>query len=229
MRIVVTGANRGIGLEFVRQLLARGDEVVATSRKPNDSAELRALERQYPGRLRLLPLEVTDEASVAAFAKELGPQGVDVLVNNAGVYGEREDFEHLDFAEMRRSYDVNALGPLRITRALLPQLRAGGAKKLAHVTSKMGSISDNTTGGSYGYRMSKVALNMASRTLAVDLRGDGITSIVINPGWVQTDMGGGGAPTPADESVKGMIEVIDRVTLRDSGEFYDYRGPTIPW
>lgn len=229
MRVVVTGANRGIGLEFVRQLSARGDELIAAARHPKDSPELVQLEKDHGGRVKLAALDVTSDDSVQRFTRELGGQPIDVLINNAGVYGDRESLEDLDLGEMAKTYDVNAIGPLRLTRALLPLIEAGNTKKLLHVTSKMGSITDNTSGGSYGYRMSKAALNMMSRTLAVDLRAEGIISIVVNPGWVKTDMGGEGAPTPAADSVKGMIQILDRVTLRDSGEFFDYRGPTVPY
>jgi len=232
MRVVVTGANRGIGLELARQLQARGDTVEACARNPRHANELQRLAAS--GHVHVHPLDVTDAASVIAFVAALGDAAVDVVFNVAGVQGgPRQSLGQipgdLTLADFTRTLDVNALGALRVSVALLPHLRRGTAKKLVHVTSGMGSISDNTSGGSYAYRMSKAALNMMSRTLAVDLRGEGITSVVINPGWVQTDMGGPSAPTPVDESVRGILREIDRATLADSGEFLNWRGNRYAW
>jgi NAD(P)-dependent dehydrogenase (short-subunit alcohol dehydrogenase family) len=137
--------------------------------------------------------------------------------------------DDLELGDVGDTFDVNATGALRVSVALLPNIRRGGAKKLVHITSGMGSISDNTSGGYYAYRMSKAALNMMSRSLAVDLRGEGIASYVINPGWVQTDMGGRSAPTPVEESVRGILNEIDRATLADSGEFLNWRGNRYAW
>ncbi len=228
MRIVVTGANRGIGLEFVRQYLARGDEVVAASRAPECDA-LRALGREHPGRLRSLACDVRDDASVRALADALGDAPVDVLVNNAGVVGDRAPLATMDMARALETYDVNALGPLRVTRALLPNLRRGAAKRVASVSSGMGSIGDNRSGGSYAYRMSKAALNMASRNLAIELAPEGIVAAAFNPGWVKTDMGGAGAPTDVAESVHALIARIDALDASSSGGFYDWKGPAWPW
>lgn len=229
MNIVVTGANRGIGLEFVRQYLARGEGVVAAVRAPGEASALRALEGAHPGRLRVLACDVGDDASVAAFARSLGETAVDVLVNNAGVRGEWVSLEAMDTAEALRTYSVNALGPLRVTRALLPHLLRAGTRKVAHISSGMGSIGDNTSGGAHSYRMSKAALNMASRGMAVDLRDRGVVSVVFNPGWVQTDMGGRSAPVAVGDSVRALIARVDRITLADSGSFLDWRGETFEW
>jgi NAD(P)-dependent dehydrogenase (short-subunit alcohol dehydrogenase family) len=231
MRVVVTGANRGIGLELVRQLHARGDEVEACARHPQAAAELRALAGD---RVRLHGLEVTDPDAVRAFASNLGDAAIDVLFNVAGVYGGKKQSlgqmaEDLALPDVASTFDVNAMGPLRLTVALLPHVRRGTVKKLVHVTSGMGSIGDNESGGYYAYRMSKAALNMMSRSLACDLRGEGIVSVVINPGWVQTDMGGPSAPTPVDESVRGILREVDRATLADSGEFLNWKGNRYPW
>jgi NAD(P)-dependent dehydrogenase (short-subunit alcohol dehydrogenase family) len=216
MKTLVTGANRGIGLELVRQLKARGDDVIACAR--SRSKELDAL--GVPVQL----VDVRDAKSVGALTVT-GP--LDIVFNVAGVYGGskqsiKQMADDLELRDVLETFDVNAVGPLRIAVALRPHLRAGS--KLVHVTSGMGSITDNTSGGFYAYRMSKAALNMASRSLAVDLKGDGIISVVINPGWVQTDMGGGGAPTPVDESVRGILREVDRATLADSGEFLNWKG-----
>jgi NAD(P)-dependent dehydrogenase (short-subunit alcohol dehydrogenase family) len=231
MRTVVTGANRGIGLELVRQLRERGDEVEACARSPKLATELQALAGD---RVRIHQLDVTDTASVRALAESLRDAAIDIVFNVAGVEGGPNQSlaklaEHLDLEDVASTYEVNSMGPLRVSVALLPHVRRGKAKKLVHITSGMGSISDNTSGGSYAYRMSKAALNMMSRSLARDLAGDGIASYVINPGWVQTDMGGSRAPTPVDESVRGILREIDRATLDDSGEFLNWKGNRYAW
>lgn len=231
MRAVVTGANRGIGLELVRQLRDRGDTVEACARAPGDAPALRALAGD---RVRLHAVDVTVPATVAALATALGDAAIDVVFNVAGVYGGggqslRQMAADLALPDVASTFDVNASGALRVTLALLPHVRRGAGKKLVHVTSGMGSIADNGSGGYYAYRMSKAALNMMSRSLAHDLRTDGIASYVINPGWVQTDMGGSSAPTPVDASVRGMLAQIDGATLADSGEFLNWKGGRSPW
>jgi NAD(P)-dependent dehydrogenase (short-subunit alcohol dehydrogenase family) len=225
MKIVVTGASRGIGLELVKQLLARGDDVVAAVRDPEGAGELRALARPS---LSIQRCDVTDQASVDALARAIdGP--VDIVINNAGINLPRQKLSDLDLAVTLELYATNAIGPLRVTHALLPHLRRGTAKKLVHITSGMGSIADNQRGESYGYRMSKAALNMMSKSLAVDLRGDGIISFVINPGWVKTDLGGVTAPTPVQDSARGILARIDEATLETSGSFLNWSGGTYPW
>lgn len=222
MRFVVTGANRGIGLELVRQIVARGDEAIACVRDPDRAPELRALGAS------IHRLDVTDQASVDALAKAIDAP-VDVVINNAGINRPRQRLSDLDLAATAELYATNAIGPLRVVRALLPHVRRGGAKKLVHITSGMGSIADNQRGESYGYRMSKAALNMMSKSLSIDLRGDGIISFVINPGWVQTDMGGASAPTPVADSAAGILARIDAATLETSGTFQNWNGGTYPW
>jgi NAD(P)-dependent dehydrogenase (short-subunit alcohol dehydrogenase family) len=226
MRSVVTGANRGIGFEFVRQMIARGDDVVAGVRRPDRADSLRALAAE---RLRILTLDVADPASVVAFARELGDEPVDLLINNAGIVGDRGELTSLDAEDLSRTFLVNAVGPVLVTRALLPNLRRGQARKVVHLSSGMGSIGDNTSGGSYGYRMSKAALNMASRNLAHDLKLDGIMSVVLNPGWVQTDMGGPDATLPVGESVRRMLGIIDKLTIERTGQFLNHTGEPYEW
>lgn len=229
MHIVITGANRGIGLELTRRYVLRGDRVDATARAPERAEELAELARASGGLLRVFRCDVADSASVHAFAEALGDTAVDLLVNNAGIMGKMQALADLDHADLLRTFDTNALGPVRVTGALLPHLRRGSRRKIVHVTSGMGSIGDNTSGGAYGYRMSKAALNMACKSMANDLRREGFTVIVVNPGWVKTDMGGSGAPTPVDESAKLMMDLFDRITPSDTGTFFDYRGHTWPW
>jgi NAD(P)-dependent dehydrogenase (short-subunit alcohol dehydrogenase family) len=228
MRWVVTGANRGIGLEFVRQLVARGDQVEAAARDPK-AAELAALVEGAKGRVRSHACDVADDASVRAFASSLGNVAVDVLVNNAGIGGKMVSLEALDFADMTRTFDVNALGPLRVTRALVPHLLRGTTRRVVQITSGMGSIADNQRGGAYGYRMSKAALNMANKSLSVDLAGEGFTCIVMNPGWVKTDLGGPSATVTPEESVRSMLGLIDALTPAQTGSFLSFRGNTYPY
>lgn len=229
MRWVITGANRGLGLEFTRQLAARGEHVEAGARAPKKSPELEELAAGSKGRVRVHACDVGDDASVRAFAKAIGQVPVDVVLNNAGVMGKMQAFDDLDLADVAHTFDVNAMGPIRVTRALLPQLMLGKTRRVAHVTSGMGSIGDNGSGGAYGYRMSKAALNMMNKSLSVDYADRGFTCVVINPGWVQTDMGGRGAPTPVEESVAKMLARIDGLTPAENGSFVDYKGGTYPW
>jgi len=227
MRFVITGANRGIGLELARQVAARGDFVEAGARDPGAAAGLQVIAEREPARVRVHTCDVASDTSVRAFAAAVGDVAVDVLINNAGVKGKRQPLAELDFEDAIRTIDTNALGAVRVTRALLPNLFRGEGKRVAHISSGLGSIADNTTGDAYAYRMSKAALNMASRSMAVDLRGEGIISVVLNPGWVKTDMGGPSAPTEVEESVRRMLGIINGLTLEQSGSFIDYRGHTI--
>ncbi|NBD08427.1 MULTISPECIES: SDR family oxidoreductase [Corallococcus] len=230
MRIVITGANRGMGLELARQYLARGDSVHAGVREPERAAELAALAESSGGRLRIHPCDVALDASVRAFASAVA-EPVDLLINNAGIRNRvrADGIEELDLDDAARVFQVNALGALRVTGALLPLLRRGQGARVVSVSSGLSSIGDNTSGGAYGYRMSKAALNMAARSMAHDLKGDGIISVVLSPGWVRTDMGGASAPTPVAESVAGLIGIIDRLAPGDSGSFMDFRGERIGW
>jgi len=228
MKIVITGANRGIGLELARQYLSRGDSVHAGVRAPSEAGELSSLAEPSGGRLQLTACDVADEASVRAFAAAVaGP--VDVLINNAGVRSHPDSLEQLDLDGAARTLQVNALGALRVTGALLPLLRRARGAKIVNISSELGSISGNSSGSSYGYRMSKAALNMASRSLAIDLKEEGIVAVALNPGWVKTDMGGSDAPLMVTESAAGIIRTIDGLTLQDSGGFFNFRGERLAW
>ncbi|MDB4983343.1 MAG: CsgA protein [Myxococcales bacterium] len=229
MRLVVTGANRGLGLGLARALTARGDDVWATARRPAEATELTALARASDGRVHVHALDVRDDAQVAALAAALGDAPVDVLVNNAGVAGAwRAGLADFDAAEALSMFDINALGAIRMTRALLGNLRAARGK-VVNMTSLMGSLADNSSGRAYGYRMAKAALNMATRNLAHDLRGFGGVAIALHPGWVKTDMGGAGALEEIDESVARIIAKIDRLGPDDSGRFWHAKGQELPW
>lgn len=217
---LVTGANRGIGLEYCRQLKQRGDTVIAVCRQPSD--ELKALDLQVES-----GVDITDDDSVAELRQKLEGTTIDVLINNAGIL-DRVTLDNLDFESIRKQFEVNALGPLRLTHALLPNLKAGS--KVVMMTSRMGSIEDNTSGGSYGYRMSKVALSMAGKSLAHDLKPRGIAVAILHPGLVQTRMTGftesGITPT---ESVKGLLARIDELNLQNTGTFWHAKGEVLPW
>ncbi len=220
---VVTACNRGLGLEFARQLSARGDRVIATARDPESATGLAALD------VRVEPLDVSSPESVQRFADALAGEPVDVLINNAGVGVHSTPFESLDFDEMTEFFNINAVGTARVTRALLSALRAGAGKKIINITSRMGSIGDNTSGSAYSYRASKAALNMVTRSMALDLKPEGFVCLVLHPGWVQTDMGGGSAPTTTPESISGMLGVIDGAGSEANGEFFDFTGDRVPW
>lgn len=220
---LVTGANRGLGLELARQLAARGEDVIATARDPDRAPELAGLGVQVE------LLDVSDAGSVGALVRRLEGRAIDVLVNNAGIGVGRSSLGSLDYDELQRAFEVNALGPLRVAEALLDNLRRGERRLIASVTSKMGSIADNGSGGSYAYRASKAALNMIARSLSVDLGPEGFTCVVLHPGWVRTAMGGDAASLGVDESVRGMLEVLAGLTPARNGQFLDYSGATIPW
>ncbi|MBJ6764840.1 SDR family oxidoreductase [Myxococcaceae bacterium JPH2] len=228
MNVVITGANRGIGLELVRQCLARGDVVHAGVRAPRRATELAALVRGSSGRLQVHTLDVADEASVQAFAAAL-PGPVHLLINNAGVRSRPDALAELDSEDLIRTFQVNAMAALVVTVALLPQLRAAGGAKVANLSSNLGSITDNTWGGAYGYRMSKAALNMATRSLGHDLKEEGVLAFALSPGWVRTDMGGSEAPTAVDVSVTGLLGVLARLGIEDTGGFFDFEGHRLAW
>jgi NAD(P)-dependent dehydrogenase (short-subunit alcohol dehydrogenase family) len=217
---VVTGTNRGIGYEYCRQLQARGDRVIAVCRSASE--ELKQLGvRVEEG------IDITSDASVADLCDRMGDTAIDVLINNAGII-KRVTLENLDFESIREQFEVNALGPLRVTHALLPLLKAGS--KIVLMTSRMGSIADNTSGSSYGYRMSKVALSMAGKSLAHDLKSRGIAVAILHPGLVQTRMTNftSGGITP-EESVKGLLARIDELTLENTGTFWHANAEVLPW
>jgi NAD(P)-dependent dehydrogenase (short-subunit alcohol dehydrogenase family) len=229
LHCLVTGANRGIGLAFVRHLLARGDRVVATCRLPGKATSLNTLAGEYPGRLHVLPLDVADARSRAELARELPLvcERIDLLINNAGVLHSGERFGTLSAAHLEDSFRTNTSGPLLLTEALAPTLSDGGC--VANVSSQLGSIANTTRFGTPSYNISKAAQNMATVLLAHALRERGIKVVALHPGWVQTDMGGDGAQITTDDSVAGLLRVIDGLSLADSGRFLDWRGETLPW
>lgn len=216
---LVTGANRGIGLELCKQLKARGTDVIAVCRK--STPELEALGVRIEA-----GVDVSDAGSVRELATRLKGASLDLLINNAGIL-RGENFDSLDFDGIAEQFEVNALGPLRVTAALTPLL--GKDAKVAIITSRMGSIADNGSGGYYGYRMSKAAVNAAGVSLAHDLKGRGIAVALLHPGMVATEMTGKHG-IPAEESVRGLLARIDELTLAKSGKFFHAgTGEELPW
>lgn len=218
--LVLTGANRGLGLEFARQYAADGWNVVATCRDPDGADELRALGEN----VRIERLDVTDWPAVEAFGGRLESESLDLLICNAGVgdWGEPEPDRWL------HGFAVNCIAPTLLARALVDRVESASGKIVA-LTSKMGSIADNGSGGSIAYRSSKAALNAAWRSLAIDWKDRDVALAMLHPGWVQTDMGGPRALITAEQSVSGLRDVIDGLTRESSGAFLDYQGKTIPW
>ncbi len=213
-RVLIVGSNRGIGLELTRQLAARGEEVWAACRKP--SPELLAL-----GVELIEGVDVREDAGVTKLVEALGERDLDLAIVVAGVLT-RVGLDALDFDVMRAQFEVNALGPLRVAAALRPRLSRGS--KLALITSRMGSLADNTSGGHYGYRMSKAALNMAGRSLAVDLRADEVTVLLLHPGFVRTEMTAHQGLIDTHESAAGLLERIDALGLDETGSFWHESG-----
>jgi NAD(P)-dependent dehydrogenase (short-subunit alcohol dehydrogenase family) len=227
--VLITGTNRGLGLEFVRHFLGRSDTVIATCRDSSNATELQALAANNEN-LSLKNLDVSDEQSMAAFATELKDTPIDVFINNAGVYGPRDaNFGNVGSSEWEQVIRVNAIAPMLLTQLIIGSLRQGTDKKLVYVTSKMGSIDDNKGGGSYIYRSSKTALNSVVKSLSVDLASEGFSVAVVHPGWVRTDMGGPNGLIDVQTSVGGMLAVIDGLSPDNAGEFFNYDGSLIPW
>ncbi len=216
---VVTGSNRGIGLEFCRALSERGDTVIAACRRA--SIELQSLPVEV-----VEGVDVTDEASIQELVMAVGERSIDLLINNAGVLM-RETLDDLRFDQIRYQFEVNALGSLRVTAALKNRLAQGS--KVALITSRMGSIGDNSSGARYGYRMSKAALNMAGVSLSHDLRERGVSVVLLHPGYVQTEMTGHTGQLSAKEAVQGLLSRIDELSLETSGAFFHSSGERLPW
>ena len=228
--LLITGANRGIGLELTRQYLHDGWRVVATCRNPEEATELKTLVGGFPERAELHPLSVTKLGEIEMLADRLKGQAMDMVLNNAGV--RRMDAFHLgEIAPdaFLNSVEVNALGPLKVAEAFIPHLAAAENPLLVMVSSSLGSIAKNLQGGDYAYRASKAALNAVMRSLAADLKDRGITVVSLHPGWVRTDMGGGEAPLSVEESGKAVREVLAAVQAEDSGRFLRFDGHDEPW
>ena len=221
--VLITGANRGIGLEYASQYKAKGFKVIGTARTPAEAKELKAMG------VEVLPLDVTKPKSVEQLAKSLSGRAIDILINNAG-YFDRQDtsIDKVDFNVLERTFSVNTLGPLRVTQALMENLRKGKMKKIINMSSVLGSI-ERSSGRWYAYRGSKTALNQFTRILSVELKSEGFIVVSVHPGWVQTDMGGENATYTVKESVTGLVKVIDNLKPADNGKFYAFNGEPIAW
>lgn len=221
-----------MGLEFVLEYLRRGWDVHALLRKPGECEPIQGLLAEHGSKLEATACDVADQGSVAAAGAAIRTRWsfLDLLINNAGTNGAaNRDLEHLDMEDVRHVFDVNTIGPLEVSRTLLPLLEKSDDAKIVHVTSKMGSVADNHTGGWWAYRISKAALHMVCANMAHELRERGVATMVIHPGWVRTAMGGGMAPLGTEESVVAMIDVIEGLETADSGCFRDYTGAVVPW
>ncbi len=229
--VLITGANRGIGLELARQYAARGWRVIATARKPAEAAALAELAAAHPS-VVIEALDVTDGAAIAAIAAKYKDRPIDVLINNAGISGRRgQALGSLDYDDYRVVLETNTIAPMRVTEALLPNVVASTQKKIVTISSSEGSISRVDSPRGYAYRSSKAAVNMLMRNLAFDVQARGVTVALVNPGPVDTDMMKGAriALQPPADAVEKVIGIIDRVTPEHTGRFWDYQGGELPW
>lgn len=229
LQALVSGANRGLGLEMTRQLLVRGDRVVAACRHPGRALDLTRLAGEHPGRLHLIPLDLMDTRSIDELVRETNALDLrfDLVVNNAGMLVEGERFGEIEGKSLRDSFAVNAEGAFLLTQALASRLAESA--KVVNLSSTLGSIARTDSLYSPSYAMSKAALNMATRLLAIALRDQGVIVVAVSPGWVRTDMGGAGAPLKPEASVASMLRVIDHLKPSDSGRFLAQTGETIAW
>lgn len=227
--VLITGTNRGLGLEFVKQYLEAGQRVIATARDPGKAAELQALHKQYPQQFSLYALDVASADSRKQFARDIGNQPVHLLIHNAGVHGGWGELGQLNEEEWLRCLHINSIAPVKMVEILRANLNNAEQATVAVLSSKMGSVADNTSGGSYVYRSSKAALNAAVRSLALDLKGENIKVVLLHPGWVRTDMGGPNGLIDPPASIGGMRRVIDKLTWDQCGSFIAYDGTVVPW
>jgi NAD(P)-dependent dehydrogenase (short-subunit alcohol dehydrogenase family) len=230
-RVLITGANRGLGLELVRQCLARGDRVFAGCRQPAQANDLQSLARTYPAQLTVLTLDVTERESLEASREIVREQvqGLEVLLNNAAVHLGDETITNVSAKALLRTFQVNAVGPVLVAQCYLDLLKAGDAPQLVNISSEAGSISRMTSHRGYAYYASKAALNMFTRALAFDRNLSGIIVVSLHPGWVRTDMGGPNAHLSPEESARGILQVSDGLGNEDNARFYTFAGEEYPW
>jgi len=229
--VLITGANRGLGLEFAKQYARADWRVIACCRSPEGAHDLKVLAGASGGGVLIHPLDVGLAGSVSSLASALREEPIDILLNNAGIYGDErhDDFGRIDYTRWAETFSVNVLGPMRMAEAFVENVSRSQRKIIACVSSRLGSIADNTSGGSYLYRSSKAALNAVVKSLSVDLKDRGIVAVALHPGWVQTDMGGPKAPIRPQESVQGLRKVLEGLKAVDSGKFLSYDGSEVPW
>ena len=227
--VLITGSNRGLGLGFVKKYLDKNVHVLCTTRDISGSKELLACNERYPNNMEIFELDLLKEEGVETLANLLNGIPIDILINNAGVGSSNQHFEAVSSKPWLEVLKVNLIAPLMITQALIENVKKSSAKKIYFLSSQLGSIEDNTSGGMYIYRSSKTGLNQVVKSLSVDLKPQGITVVSLHPGWVKTDMGGPNAPVSINQSIKGMMQVIDKTDIRDSGRFLNYDGKELPW
>ena len=227
--ILITGANRGLGLGFVKRYLEKKVNVICTTRRIPESKELLACKAQYPKNLEILELDLLKEDAASSLAKLLKDKPIDILINNAGVGSSNQHFEAVSSKPWLEVLKVNLIAPLLITQSIIDNVKKSSTKKIYFLSSQLGSIGENTSGGMYIYRSSKTGLNQIVKSLSVDLMKHKITVISLHPGWVKTDMGGPNAPISVDKSIDGMIRVIETTGIRDTGKFLNYDGRELPW
>ena len=221
--IMITGASRGLGLEFARQFYNEGCRIIATCRNPKDANALNAI-----GDIDVHALDVTDDKNVATLADKLRGENIDILINNAGVIGQRDGFGKLDYDIWAETMDTNVFGPMRVAEAFRDNVMNSEKKQMIFITSRMGSITEAVP-NAYVYRSSKAALNMAVKCLSGELAEQGLIAVLFHPGHVQTDMGGQAAPVTPQKSIEGMKNQIVALTRDDNGRFLSYDGHQIPW
>lgn len=227
--IFISGANRGMGLEFVKQYLDDGWYVIASCRHPRKANELYALKENAPKRLSIHALDVTDEKQIQQLADKV-TDPIDILLNNAGIYGPSGiHIGHVTKHHWQEVLTTNTIAPILVSQAFIPHVKASSRKIIASMSTQMASITENYTGRSYIYRSSKAGLNAAMKSLSVDLLDDDISVVLLNPGWVKTRMGGENAPQPIDETVSSLRNLLSIISIAETGQFLNYDGKEIPW
>jgi NAD(P)-dependent dehydrogenase (short-subunit alcohol dehydrogenase family) len=228
--ILITGANRGLGFEFASQYLADGWRVFAACRNPAAASKLRRLAEDTAGMLKIVAMDVTDSESIRNAAAQLKDVAMDVLINSAGIAGASgQHTGNVDYESWAQVFTVNTMGPLRVLESFSDHIARSKRRLVITITSGMGSLADNTSGGSIAYRSSKAAVNMVMRSAAINLAPRGVACVLLNPGWVRTDMGGAKAPLSPQESVTAMRRLIDTFGPNQTGKFYNYDGREYPW
>ena len=227
--ILITGANRGIGLGFVRKYIEKNIHLTCTIRDISGSKELLAFKEKYPNNMEIFELDLLKENAVVTLANFIKDRPIDILISNAGVGSSNQHFQAVSSTRWLEVLKVNLIAPLMITQAVIENVKKSSVKKIFFLSSQLGSIEDNKSGGMYIYRSSKTGLNQVVKSLSIDLKAYGITVVALHPGWVKTDMGGPNAPVSIDESVEGMIRVIDTTDIKDTGKFLNYDRRELPW
>ena len=227
--ILITGANRGLGLGFVKKYIEKNLHLICTTRDISGSKELLAYKEEYPDNMEIIELDLLKDNAALTLANFIKDRPIDILINNAGVGSSNQHFQAVSLTPWLEVLKVNLIAPLMITQAIIKNVKISSAKKIYFLSSQLGSIEDNNSGGMYIYRSSKSGLNQVVKSLSIDLKAYGITVVSLHPGWVKTDMGGPNAPVSIDESVEGMIRVIETTDIKDTGKFLNYDGRELPW